>query len=276
MSSTPPDRPHGDVRGPSLDLSEKSQQVQKMFDAIAPRYDLLNRLLSARQDVRWRKAMVARLPAPADGGGVLYDVACGTGDVMLEVGSARADYERITGFDISAEMIAHGRERKAFAQIAERRACSAGGKARPLIFDFKQASAESLPVEDASADALTISFGLRNVDDRMAALREFHRALRPGGMLCVLEFFPSESTAFAKIFDFYFKSVLPRVGGLISDRAAYEYLPRSVATMPSGDAFKRILEDAGFSEVSETRWLAGATRLFVARKVRHHYTPPLS
>lgn len=234
-----------------LGLSEKSKQVQEMFDRIAPRYDLLNRMLSARQDVRWRNVLVAQLPQVPAGCGVLYDVACGTGDVMFQVERKRPDYTVFKGFDISARML------ECACQRAE---------AKQKNFQFVQASAEKIPAESESANAVSISFGLRNVDVRSNALAEFYRVLKPGGRLLVLEFFEAESTFFAKIFDFYFKNVLPRIGGLFSDRAAYEYLPRSVATMPSAAEFNKMLLTAGFAEVTETRWLAGATRLFVAQK----------
>ena len=235
-----------------LSLSEKSKQVQEMFDRIAPRYDLLNRLLSARQDVRWRNQLVAQLPLVQNAGkGVLYDVACGTGDVLFQVERRRPDYGVFKGFDISGSML----------ECAAQRA-----SAQNKNFQFVQSSAEQIPAEAQSADAVSISFGLRNVDVRTNALNEFYRVLKPGGRLLVLEFFEAESTLFAKCFDFYFKHVLPRIGGLISDRAAYEYLPRSVATMPSGAEFKQMLLVTGFAEVTETRWLAGATRLFIARK----------
>lgn len=250
-----------------LALSEKSKNVQAMFDRIAPRYDLLNRLLSARQDVRWRKALVKALPHASDGRGRLADVACGTGDVGLQVGRSRADYCTVLGFDISASMIHMGEQRPALKKLlARRNATARNPRVRAFAVDFTQASAEQLPLENDSVDALSIAFGLRNVDNRTQALREFCRVIRPGGRLLVLEFFESESTFFAKIFDLYFKRILPRIGGLLSDKAAYAYLPHSVSSMPAPSDFTQMLKDAGFRQVRERRWLAGATRLFVADK----------
>lgn len=247
-------------RNPEPRLSEKSLHVQRMFDTIAPSYDFLNRLLSFRQDVRWRNALIAALPTEASGAGTLYDVACGTGDVILQTLSRRNDYATFRGFDISAGMLRRAEER--FQGVVER----STPLGKPIACTFTQASAENLPADDAAADAVSIAFGLRNVDDRGRALRDFFRCLKPGGALLVLEFFRADVSAFAHLFDFYFRHVLPKIGGLVSDREAYEYLPRSVSTMPAADEFTAQLEATGFNAVSETKWLSGGVRLFVARK----------
>jgi demethylmenaquinone methyltransferase/2-methoxy-6-polyprenyl-1,4-benzoquinol methylase len=240
-----------------LRLSEKSERVQVMFDRIAERYDLLNRLLSARQDVRWRKALVAKLPIQTDRQGILFDIACGTGDVMLEVARRRQDYAELRGYDISFEMLKRGEGRPDIGKWVRK---------RNLRCSFTQASAEAIPADANSAHAVTIAFGLRNVDNREQALKDMFRVLKPGGRLLVLEFFQPHSTIFAKAFDFYFKNVLPKVGGLLSDRDAYQYLPASVGSMPSAEAFAQTLQDIGFINVSQQMWLSGATRLFVADK----------
>jgi demethylmenaquinone methyltransferase/2-methoxy-6-polyprenyl-1,4-benzoquinol methylase len=240
-----------------LGLSEKSQRVQLMFDKIADRYDLLNRLLSARQDVRWRKALARSLPIQPDRQGVLYDVACGTGDVMLTVAKNRTDYAQLRGFDISFEMLRKGESRPDLGKWVRK---------ANLRCTFTQASAEALPADAESAHGVSIAFGLRNVDNREQALREMFRVLKPGGRVLVLEFFQPHSTLFAKVFDFYFQNVLPKVGGMISDRDAYQYLPASVGSMPSAESFAQMLREVGFINVKQQMWLSGATRLFVADK----------
>jgi demethylmenaquinone methyltransferase / 2-methoxy-6-polyprenyl-1,4-benzoquinol methylase len=243
-----------------MELSEKSKTVQQMFDKISGTYDFLNKLLSFRQDVAWRKSLVRNLPTSSHFASenlnsklTLVDVACGTGDVLFAAQKHRSDYSLFKGFDISEGMLTCGRKR---SQLISAK------------MSFQQANAEKLPLENSSAHAVSISFGLRNVDNRMAALSEFYRVLKPGGKLLVLEFFQSKNTLFAKIFEFYFKQVLPKIGGLFSDKTAYAYLPQSVSTMPSSSEFIRQLENVGFNEVKETLWLSGATRLFIANKTK--------
>ncbi len=232
-------------------LSAKSTQIQVMFDKISNRYDLLNRLLSAGQDTRWRNKMITSMPKVKNKNGILYDIACGTGDVLFNAKSKRNDYTEFIGFDISEGMLSQARKR--------------ANKKYPDI-QFIQASAEEIPAQNESADCLSISFGFRNVDNREVALREFHRVLKNDGTLFILEFFQAENTILAKLFDLYFKKILPKIGGTLSDKAAYEYLPQSVSTMPTGSQFKKILTDIGFVEVEQTLWLGGATRLFKAVK----------
>lgn len=231
----------------SLDLSPKSQDIQKMFNKIAPRYDFLNRLLSMRQDVRWRKALVRTLANPTAEGLTLYDVACGTGDVALAVRQGCSAYQTIVGFDISQGML----------ELAEKRA---EGKDIQYIL----ASAELLPVADSSCDALTISFGLRNVDNRARALGEFYRVLKPGGILCVLEFFPTKKSLITPLL----KKFLPAIGGLFSSREAYKYLPESIASMPSPVEFEKQLAQQGFTQIQRKSWLFGVVQLVVGQKLR--------
>jgi len=232
-----------------LSLSEKSQKVREMFNKIAPKYDFLNRLLSFRQDVRWRNALLAHIPRDAHGVGC--DVACGTGDVTFLIQKKRP-HVKMLGVDISEGML----------EGARLRAKRTGNEA----ISFYHASAEDLPLDSNSAEYLTIAFGLRNVDVRTKALSEFFRVLKPGGALLILEFFPADKGWLSLCFDFYFKRVLPKIGGLFADKQAYAYLPQSVSTMPSSPIFYELLQQAGFEKISEQKWLAGSTRLFVAYK----------
>jgi demethylmenaquinone methyltransferase/2-methoxy-6-polyprenyl-1,4-benzoquinol methylase len=253
----PPEIPRTET---PLDLSPKSQNVQKMFNSIAPQYDFLNRLLSLGQDVRWRKALVRELlqatskqnaPTGTTFHGVawdltLYDVACGTGDVALAVRKHAPAYQNIEGFDISPGML----------ELAQKRAAGKN-------IQYTLASAESLPVADASCHALTISFGFRNVDNRNKALGEFCRVLKPGGTLCVLEFFPVKKNAFITPF---LNKFLPALGGMFSNREAYTYLPASIETMPTPAEFEKQLEEVGFKNITRRSWLFGVVQLVVAVK----------
>ena len=234
--------------------SPKSEaHIAAMFDRVAPRYDLLNRLLSARQDQRWRKILVRMIPYRP--GGHYLDVATGTGDVLLAARSARPEYSEFVGLDISGAMLA----------LAEQKAKNAKG--RPPATEFRQASAEALGLGDARFDCVSISFGLRNVVRREEAIKEFARVTKTGGTLLILEFFLPKKGLLAALFQFYFHGILPLIGGLISDRAAYRYLPQSVGSFYAPEALKSVLYDSGFT-VEETRnFLFGACRLVRATRV---------
>jgi demethylmenaquinone methyltransferase/2-methoxy-6-polyprenyl-1,4-benzoquinol methylase len=206
-----------------------------MFDRIAPRYDLLNRVLSLRTDVRWRREAVdlLDLTPPAR----VLDVCAGTADVLLEALS-RDPRIRGLGVDLSHRMLVRG------ARKLERR----GYGARAALAG---ADAEELPVRDRSFDGALVAFGIRNVADPVRAMREAHRALRPTGRFVVLEFSMPQG-ALGALYRLYFRRLLPRVGGLVSgDGAAYAYLPASVARFPTPEAFAGLMEEAGFVGV---RW----------------------
>lgn len=241
-----------------MQLSDKSQHIQQMFDRISGRYDFLNRLLSFRQDVRWRRRLVKMLPRPEhflhEPSLCLFDVACGTGDVIFSVAKKRKEYQNLVGFDISQGMLTQ-------AELKQKAEAASSQK-----IQFVLSSAESLTADSESAHAVTIAFGLRNVENRMQALHEFHRVLKKGGSLFVLEFFPTSKTVFTSFFDFYFKRVLPCVASLFSDKEAYSYLPNSVGTMPTGDEFQNMLLLAGFSRIEQVCWMGGAVRLFTCLK----------
>ncbi len=202
-----------------------------MFARIAPRYDLLNRVLSLGIDRGWRDALLARGGDLRDRRAV--DVCCGTGDVSLLLARGGA---RVIAVDFTREMLALGERKR-----------TASGVTRPDAVAFLQGDATALPLADASADLVTIGFGIRNVADRPTALAEMARVLRPGGRLLVLEFGAPSHRVVAAAYRFYFQRVLPRVGALLSgDREAYSYLPASVAAWPGPADFEREIAQAGF------------------------------
>lgn len=205
-----------------------------MFDRIAPRYDLLNRLLSAGTDVLWRRRAVdfLELPGPLR----VLDLCSGTADLLIEALS-RDPRSSGLGVDLSHGMLRHGLRKLERGRL--------GSRGR-----LAGADAEHLPVREAAFDAALVAFGIRNVSDRLAALREVQRALRPGGRFVVLEFsMPRGPLGVA--YRLYFRQVLPRIGGLLSDGSAYGYLPDSVAQFPSPAAFAELMAQAGFASV---RW----------------------
>jgi len=195
-----------------------------MFARIAARYDLLNHVLSVGIDRRWRSAVVRRLGDLR--GGLFLDACCGTGDLSLALEAAGG---RVLGIDFTPEMLAR-------AQVK--------GDGRRA--GFVAADALRLPLRDASVDAATIAFGLRNVADRRAGLAELARVVRPGGLVLVLEFGLPRGRVLRSLYRTYFTRVLPRVGGWISgDAGAYRYLPDTVLAWPSPEVLQAEMEATG-------------------------------
>ncbi|HYO07553.1 MAG TPA: bifunctional demethylmenaquinone methyltransferase/2-methoxy-6-polyprenyl-1,4-benzoquinol methylase UbiE [Tepidisphaeraceae bacterium] len=226
-------------------VADKRRRVRQMFAAIAPSYDLNNRLHSLWQDQRWRKKAVSLAELkPLD---EVIDVACGTGDLSLAFAKAldqlrelRMPHQgvagNVLGVDFTFEML----------PIANR-------KSKATNCKFVNGDAQSLPLPDASADVASIAFGIRNVQDPAAAVREFHRVLRPGGRVIVLEFSLPTNPLLRGLYNFYFRQVLPRTATLISGdkTGAYKYLPQSVNTFIGRQQMMRMLADAGFGQIEQ-------------------------
>jgi len=219
-----------------------------MFDAIAPRYDLLNHLLSAGIDRRWRATAIRSLGLT--GRETLLDVCTGTADIALQARGAA----RVVGVDFAGAMLAFG-GRKVRAAGEDRRITLVRG------------DASTLPVRDGTVDAVTVAFGIRNVEHPERACAEMSRAMRAGGRLAILEFGVPRIRGISTLYLWYFKYLLPRVGRLVSGHtAAYSYLPASVGTFPPPPAFMAILEQAGFTEVRADPLTLGIVYLYTARK----------
>lgn len=268
---------------PYDDGREKREQVRDMFDHIAPRYDRLNGVLSFNVDKHWRRRAIREVvrfmhgytaetasAAEVDdtastkvGAGEavsnyqthnhVLDLATGTGDMAIALARALPK-AAVTGADLSEGMLALARQKAAKAGLAERIAFEAG-------------EAESLPFGDAGFDAVTVAFGVRNFHDIAAGLREMHRVLRPGGMALVLEFSTPRGKIFGPLYRFYFRHVLPRIGGWVSrDRSAYEYLPGSVDGFPEPQAFAGMMSDAGFGDCRMRKMTGGIAYIYTAKK----------
>ena len=210
-----------------------------MFDTIAPRYDLVNRVMTFGLDQRWRRSTVTAL-ALAEGALVL-DLACGTGD--LSRAAQRLGY-RVVGADLSAGMLA------------------ANGAATPLV----EADGSRLPFAGAAFDGLVCGYALRNFTDLAATLAECARVVRPGGRLAVLEVDAPSSPLWRAGFDLWFTKAVPVLGGVLSDRQAYRYLPESVAYLPPTPVLRRMLLEAGFSGVGVRPLAGGLSQLVVATR----------
>ncbi len=225
--------------------------IAGMFDAIAPRYDLLNHVLSAGLDRRWRDRAVDAL-ALADGA-LVMDLCTGTGDLAIAT-VRRAPGASVVGIDFAGEMLRLGR--------AKVRAAALDGRIRLVRGD-----AARIPIRDGSCAAATIAFGIRNVAEPERALAEIARVLKPGGRLAILEFGQPRIPGIRTLYSWYFRYLLPLVGRLVSKhQSAYSYLPASVGTFPPPDEFSRIIAATGFSQVRAVPLTFGIVYLFVAER----------
>lgn len=231
-------------------MNKDSEKISSMFDSIAPKYDRLNRILSLRIDVRWRKKTVKQVDA--SGAVEVLDVATGTGDLALAMARSRAD-RMVTGVDISQGML------RISAQKIER-----AGLGSRISVRHESALAMSFP--DDCFDAATIGFGVRNFENTVPGLTEICRVLRPGGRLFVLEFSTPRGFLAAPYF-FYFRYVLPLIGRMVSkNSSAYTYLPESVLEFPCGEAFGELMRQGGFTNISYQTLSGGIATLYVGQK----------
>lgn len=230
--------------------NEHAGRVREMFASIATRYDLLNHLLSVNVDKRWRRIVASRvreklLPSPEES--TILDVACGTGDLAQTLFESTG--ARIVATDFCRPMLT-----------------IAAGKVERQI-RFVEGDALSLPFNDLSFDLVTIAFGLRNLSNAEEGLRELRRVLKPGGWVAVLEFSKPVNRVLRPLFGFYFSKILPLMGGIISgSRSAYTYLPDSVQRFPDQEKLLRLMQQAGFAQVSYENLTGGIAALHLGRR----------
>jgi demethylmenaquinone methyltransferase/2-methoxy-6-polyprenyl-1,4-benzoquinol methylase len=230
---------------------ERRRSIERMFSAIVPRYDLLNRLLSAGRDRAWRRAAIRATGLAPDGW--MVDVCTGTADVALEA-ARQYPGARIVGVDFSAPMIAAARAKVDRAGL-------------PSRIGLQVASAEALPFADGIFGAATMAFGLRNLPDRPSGLREMLRVLRPGGRAVILEFTTPGSAVARGLYRWYSRRVLSPLGRLISGhRFAYDYLPASVADFPPPAGVTAWMTEAGFRDVTHRLMTCGIVAIHVGTK----------
>ena len=229
----------------------KKEEVREMFDNIAPKYDLLNHTLSVNIDRIWRRRVVneVRRAKPRR----ILDVATGTGDLAIALARRIRDVQ-VMGVDLSEAMLA-----------VARRKVEARGLDNRIVLE--RGDAEHLDVADASVDAATVAFGVRNFGDLAAGLRELARTIKPGGKVVILEVSRPRNRVFRALYEFYSYKILPRIGGLVSrDKRAYEYLPASVGEFPAPAVFLEMMEKAGFRNCRAKSQSFGIAQIYIGER----------
>ena len=235
---------------PYNEETSKKEQVARMFNNISHRYDFLNHFLSLGIDKLWRKQAINLLRSR--GPKLILDVATGTGDFAIQALSLNPD--KVIGVDISTGMLDMGRVKIRDQKLESK-------------IELLEGDSENLPFEENKFDAITVAFGVRNFENLELGLREIRRVLKPGGMLVVLEFSKPRAFPFKQLYNFYFKSILPGVGRMVSaDKAAYTYLPASVEAFPDGNDFIQVLQRVGFNETQCRTLTFGISSIYTGTK----------
>ncbi len=227
----------------------KKDQVRDMFNNISHRYDFLNRVLSFGIDIYWRRRAIRELKR--DHPKQILDMATGTGDFAIACLAANPD--RVVGVDLSPGMLSYGKKKMEAKGLTDK-------------IQMLEGDAEKILFPDATFDAITVAFGVRNFENLLQGLQEMNRVLKPGGKLIVLEF-SQPKPWFAAFYNLYFKHILPRVGKIFSkDFAAYNYLYESVQAFPSGDAFLKVMDEATFKERKQIPLTFGVCSIYIGKK----------
>lgn len=234
---------------PYNSTQSKKSQIEDMFDNIAPRYDMLNRVLSLRIDILWRDVLVKWLKK--DEPKLVLDVATGTGDLAIAI--QKGTEARVMGLDLSQQMLNVGIEKVKRLGLEEK-------------ISMQKGDAENLPFEDNKFDAVSVAFGVRNFENLEKGIKELRRVVKNGANVYILEFSKIEGFL-SPFYLFYFKYILPFIGRLVSkDNRAYTYLPDSVNAFPYGEKMKNILLNVGFSEVEYKKLSLGIATIYKAKK----------
>jgi len=229
---------------------QKKQQVEQMFDNIAPRYDFLNHFLSLGIDKLWRKKAIRILSGYKTD--YILDVATGTGD--FAVAAAKLKPRKIIGFDLSEQMLSVGRDKVIRLGLND-------------LIEFRKGDSEDMPFVDGQFDAITVAFGVRNFENLENGLKEFFRVLKSNGVAIILEFSKPRYFPMKQFYLFYFFKILPFIGRLVSkDSSAYSYLPASVMAFPDDQKFISVLQNVGFSNCRQIRLTFGIATIYIAQK----------
>jgi demethylmenaquinone methyltransferase / 2-methoxy-6-polyprenyl-1,4-benzoquinol methylase len=239
--------------------AEASRKVREMFTQIAPRYDLLNHLLSLQLDRLWRKRVARQLrPILARTNAAVLDLCCGTGDLSFAL--AREGKALIYGADFAHPMLVRAKQKNSALS-------SDSSRPNTITLPFLEADALRLPFADSSFDLVTTAFGFRNLANYEAGLLEIQRILKPGGTIAILEFTEPPDDFVGNVFRWYYRNVLPRIGGLISgDSSAYTYLPKSVARFFRPPELASLMTAVGYQSVAFKVWTFGTVALHTAAR----------
>jgi demethylmenaquinone methyltransferase/2-methoxy-6-polyprenyl-1,4-benzoquinol methylase len=229
---------------------QKKQQVEQMFDNIAPKYDFLNHFLSLGVDKLWRRKAIRILSNYKSD--QILDVATGTGDFAIT--ASKLNPTRIVGFDLSEQMLNVGRTKVKRLGLDQ-------------LIEFRKGDSEAMPFQNGEFDAITVAFGVRNFENLERGLMEFYRVLNQDGVVIILEFSKPRYFPMKQLYLFYFFAILPLVGRLISkDKSAYSYLPESVMAFPDDQRFLNILKNVGFTRSKQKRLSFGIATIYIAQK----------
>jgi len=231
-------------------LDKSESRVREMFRQIAPRYDLMNHVLSLNIDRYWRWRSVRRLQIA--GNSPILDTCTGTGDLALAIKRRAGESIKVVGSDFCNAML----------QIADRKTKKATSENEKAT--FIEADSQALPFDDDQFQCVTVAFGLRNVTDTMRGLSEMHRVCKPGGQVMILEFSRPYIIGLRQLYQFYFTSVLPKIGQLFAknDKSAYQYLPESVGLFPDGEELASLMREAGMVNVRYTPLTFGVATIY--------------
>lgn len=248
----------------SLQTSESCEtfrnevDICRMFDRIAPCYDLLNHLLSFGQDLFWRRKVAKYLSSSRNGKLEILDLATGTGDLLISLFRENRNITKAVGLDISENMLAICREKINSHKLTEH-------------ISLIQADAAAIPFPEDSFDAVTIAFGIRNTTDTFETLKEMHRILRPGGISLILEFSLPANRILRKCYLFYLRRFVPLLGRVVSgDNHAYRYLGKTVENFYSADDFCALMKETGFLNVQANQLTAGVVCIYSGHKAEEN------
>ena len=230
--------------------TSKKQQVEAMFNNIAPTYDLLNHFLSFNIDKRWRKKLISKFKTNKTDN--ILDIATGTGDLAFEL--VKLNPKKIIGIDIAYQMISIGNKKLSKKKLNN-------------ILEFRKGDSENLSFNNEQFDAISCAFGVRNFENLKKGLSEMYRVLKKEGKLVILEFSKPKNKLIKVLYNFYFNKLLPFIGRIISkDKYAYKYLPDSVNSFPNGVKFLSLLNETGFSKTKQEILSFGIASLYIASK----------